>query len=152
MKTLYNTVLARFKAQIPEIKEVDFEIGQLEVLADGVKPSVLFPCALIDIDYPQCNNVDELETVQTVKPKVAIKLAFEVQLPTNSISTDAKRNSGLAFLDIVQKVYENFQGYSTDDFESFARISQSPDKRFDGTGIKVYDIVFETLFLDESAE
>lgn len=152
MKTLYNTILERIKAQITEIKFIDFEMGQLESLSQNERPAVVFPCALIDIDYPNCENKDEDETIQMVTARVSIKMAFEVQPQTDSLAATLKRTAGLAFLDTVEKVYKNFQGYSTNDFESFTRKSQSPDKRFDGSGIKVYDLVFETSFLDTSAE
>jgi hypothetical protein len=154
MKTLYNTILARIQAQVTEIAETDFETGQLESLfgESPVRPNVQFPCALIDIDYPQCSDAEELSTLQNVTARVGIKLAFEVPMPTDSLATETKRNAGLAFLDTVQKVYENMQGYSTTNFNAFSRKSQVCDKRFDGSGIKVYDIVFETSFLDTSAE
>lgn len=152
MKTLYTTILDRLVAKVTEIKHIDFETGQLEVLAQNERPSVLFPCALIDIDYPQCDDYNEQETVQEVKARVAIKLAFEVQKPTDNLSSSLNRTAGLAFLDTIDKVYKNIQGYSTTNFSTFSRKSQVCDKRFDGTGIKVYDIVFETAFLDTSAE
>lgn len=152
MKTLYNTVLARIQAQVTEIKHIDFETGQLEVLAQDQRPAVKFPCALIDIDYPQCSDTNEGETVQEVTARVSIKLAFEVQQQTDSLAQSGTRAAGLLFLDTIDKVYKYLQGYSTTAFSSFSRKSQTCDKRFDGSGIKVYDIVFETSFLDTSAE
>ena len=150
MKALYNEILTRLQSEVTEIAEIDFETGQLETIfgETPTRPSVELPCALVDIDYPQCSDEEEAGTIQTIRAKVSIKLAFEVQKPTDSLASEVNRSAGLAFLDVVQKVYEAFQGYSTDVFEAFSRRSQSPDKRFDGSGLKVYDIVFETSFLD----
>lgn len=142
MKTLYITLMQRINEQVPEIKMIDFEMGQLDALANAVRPDVLFPCCLIDIDYVNCE--DGSENKQLVTARTTLKLAFEQQLPTDSLSTEAKRSGALSVFEVIEKVHASLQGYSTNEFSAFSRVSMSPDRRF--TGIRVIDVVYETTF------
>lgn len=142
MKALYSTILERIKSQVPEIKMIDFEMGQLETLENDQRPSVLFPCCLIDIDYTNCE--DESDTTQQVEARVTLKFAFQQQNNTDSLATSAKRNAGLLVFDTIEKAHVALQGYSTDQFSNFSRRSMTPDRRF--VGIKVVDVVYETTF------
>jgi len=144
MKLLYNTIMNRIVSQVPEIRMVDFDMGQLELLASDMRPGLLFPCCLVDIDYIDCE--DGCEGSQRVHARITLKIAFEQQLPTDSLSSEAKRSGALAVFDVIEKVHASLQGYSTDEFSAFSRVSMSPDRRF--TGIRVIDVVYETFFVE----
>lgn len=147
MKTLYNAVSSRLQT-VAELKYIDFDLGQLDTLEQDERPPVVFPCALLDIEYPLCD--DETEKTQMVTARVNIRLGIEQQYPTDSLAPYAKRNSGLAVFDTVEDVYKALQGFSDDNFSSFSRKSVRPYRTF--KGIKVVDMVFETTFEDISAE
>jgi len=147
MKELYELFVTRLSAQVPELKEIDFEMGQLEVLEINTRPSVKFPCALVDISYSSCE--DETEEIQLVNARINVRLAFECPLPTDSLATTARRTAALKLFETVDKVYAALQGYETDDFGSFSRKSQSPDNRY--AGIKIINMIFDTNFVDDTA-
>jgi len=147
MKELYETILERLSDQVTELKEIDFNMGQLDVLNMDVRPSVLFPCALLDIALPVCEDNDEEE--QLVNARITVKLAFECPLPTDSQASTLRRDAALMLFEIVDKVYKALQGYGTDEFATFSRKSQVPDNRY--AGIKIIDMVFETSFVDATA-
>lgn len=147
MKTLYNAISKRITDNIPAIKMVDFDMGQLELLASDVRPPVKFPCALLDIAYQQA--VDETETIQQVTARVSIRLAFETPLPTDSLAGASRRNKSLEIIDTVEDVYEMLQGFSDGNFNPLSRVNMTPDNRF--AGIKIITTVFQTNFLDYSA-
>ncbi|MBC7125719.1 MAG: hypothetical protein H5T24_08825 [Bacteroidales bacterium] len=134
--------MSRITETVPEIRMVDFEMGQLDALAADQRPSVVFPCCLIDIDYVECE--DESTTEQTVTARVTLKVAFEQQLPTDSLSPDAKRSAALTVFDTMEQLHAAIQGFSTSEFSAFSRVSMSPDRRF--VGIRVIDAVYETTF------
>jgi hypothetical protein len=134
--------MQRINEQVPEIKMIDFEMGQLDALTNDLRPEVLFPCCLIDIDYIICE--DGSDGKQLVTARTTLKLAFEQQLPTDSLAAEAKRSGALAVFDVLEKVHTALQGFSTELFSSFSRISMTPDRRF--TGIRVIDVVYETTF------
>jgi len=75
MKELYETIVARLTAQVPELKMIDFDMGQLDVLAMDIRPGVVFPVALVDISFPRCEDLSE--DTQQVSAFVKIRLAFE---------------------------------------------------------------------------
>ena len=147
MKTLYNAVSSRLQNEA-DLKYIDFDLGQLDALENDERPEVMFPCALIDIEYPLCE--DETEKTQMVTARVNVRLGIEQQSPTDNLSTFARRNSGLAVFDVAEDVYKALQGYSDENFSSFSRKSVKPYRTF--KGIKVIDITFETTFEDLSAE
>jgi len=147
MKTLYNSVSSRLQT-VAALKFIDFDLGQLDVLEQDQRPAVVMPCALLDITYPNCD--DETDKTQMVTARVSIRLGIEQQSPTDSLSSDAVRNSGLAVFDLVEAVYKALQGFSDANFSSFSRRSMVPYRNF--KGIKVVDLVFETTFEDLSAE
>lgn len=146
MKELYETILARLAAQVPEIKMTDFEMGQLDVLTLDQKPALVFPCALVDISLPKCD--DEGAGLQVVTALVNIRLAFECPLPTDSLASEARRDAALTIFETVDKTYKYLQGYGTDEFSPFSRKSQIPDNHY--AGIKIINMVFETSFEDRT--
>jgi hypothetical protein len=147
MKEIYETLITQIEAQVPELKMIDFEMGQLEVLALDQRPALVFPCTLIDISYPTCE--DESDDTQLVTARVNLKLAFECPMPTDNLASEARRTAALNIFSIVDKVYKNIQGFSTTEFSAFSRKSQTPDNRF--AGIKIINMVFETTFEDITA-
>jgi hypothetical protein len=147
MKELYEAILARLTAQVPELKMIDFEMGQLDMLALDQRPAVIFPCAFIDISLPKCD--DEGAGLQIVTARVNARLAFECPLPTDSRATESRRSAALIIFETVDKIYENLQGYGTDEFSPFSRKAQTPDNRY--AGIKIINMIFETTFEDRTA-
>lgn len=141
MKELFNTIVERLKSEVDGLSFIDFDLGQLDVLYDNVRPVVNFPCCLIDIEY-SCEDNDL--SGQLITARVTLKLAFEQQLPTDSAASQPRRNAALKVFDTIQQVHEAVQGYSTDQFSAFSRKSLTPDRRF--AGIRVFDIVYETTF------
>lgn len=149
MKELYEAILAQLTTgeDLPDLKMIDFEMGQLDVLALDQKPAVAFPCAFIDISYPQCD--DEGVGAQQVIARFNIRLAFECPLPTDSNASDARRSAALEIFTTIDLVYKKLQGFSTVEFSAFSRKSQTPDNRF--AGIKIINMLFETTFEDITA-
>jgi hypothetical protein len=147
MRELYEAIVTRLTTEVPELKMIDFEMGQLEVLALDQRPGLIFPCALIDLSYGQCE--DESEDTQLVTARANIRLAFECPLPTDNLATSARRSAALTIFTIVDKVYAKLQGFGTDEFSAFSRKSQTPDNRY--AGIKIINMPFETTFEDLTA-
>jgi len=147
MKELYEAIVTQLTTEVPDLKMIDFEMGQLDVLALDKRPALVFPCALVDISYPLCD--DEGEATQLVTARANIRLAFECPLPTDSRATDTRRAAALAIFTIVDLVYQKLQGFSTTEFSGFSRKSQTPDNRY--AGIKIINMIFETTFEDLTA-
>lgn len=147
MKDIYDALLTRLSTEVPALKMIDFDMGQLGVLEMDVRPSVKFPCALIDISYPRCT--DEGGGTQLVESLIRIRLAFETPLPTDSNATEAKRAAALAVFDTVDLVYASLQGWNSGVLSALSRVSQMPDNSY--AGIKIIDMIFEGTFEDTTA-
>lgn len=147
MDTLFTTVQDRLKAQVPELLMIDWDMGQID-LPEEERPAVLFPCALLEINFPSCE--DESDTIQQVEATVSVRLAFQVQEQTDSVVSTTERNAAMGYLGIVGKAYKALQGYETNEVSKFSRNSQTSDRRADG--IKEVTITFSTTFEDLSAD
>jgi|WetSurMetagenome_2_1015567.scaffolds.fasta_scaffold00003_165 hypothetical protein len=147
MKELYEAALSRLTDQVAAIKMIDFEMGQMDALALNVRPAVIFPCAFLDIAYPRCE--DEGNKTQLVTARLSIRMGFETPLPTDSKASETRRSAALAIFSTVDQVYAALQGYSTNEFSAFSRVSQSTDNKY--AGIKIINMVFETTFEDLTA-
>lgn len=141
MKKLYETILGQLE-KISELKYIDFNTGQLEMLAENMRPSVLFPCALIEIDYPSCEDTGDKK--QDVIAQITIKIAIATQNPTDSLVTNYRRDESLRSFELIDNIHNTLQGFSTNEFSNFSRKTLNTDRSF--AGIRIINLVYETTF------
>jgi hypothetical protein len=77
MKSIYNAIIAQLKSEIPAIKWIDLDEGQLNYHTE--RPNVAFPAVLISVDITHCTDI--LDTVQHCEARVSIRI---VQNPSTS--------------------------------------------------------------------
>jgi hypothetical protein len=142
MKALFLALTARLKSQVAALLWIDLDTGQLEHY-EG-RPPVVFPCALIDIEYPNCEDLDSAS--QKVNASITIRLAFEQMGETNTAAPDLIRARALGILDTVASIQTALQGWNTTDFNELSRDSVKTEKREDP--LKVYNIVYSTTLLE----
>lgn len=128
--------------EIPELRWIDEDEGQLNTLP-GNRPAVDYPCCLIDIHYPRCE--DSTETEQMVTVSITLKLAFQPTGETNSRAPREVRSRALGRFAMADKVHCCLQGWTAGETLSplsrrSARSSVTADK------MKVYTIVYDTTF------
>ncbi|MCK4499827.1 hypothetical protein KAU11_04975 [Candidatus Babeliales bacterium] len=140
MKTIYLPIINQLKTEVPALRWIDADMGQLDFYE--MKPPVVFPCALIDIDLPKCEDLAEL--VQDCDATITIRLAFEPMGQTNSTAPESVQNRALAMWDTVSQVFTALQGFENATFGSLSRTSQVTEKRDDN--IKVVKQVWDTVF------
>jgi len=144
MKTIYTAVMARLQTQVPALKWIDLDTGQL----NQAKPPVTYPCALIGIKLPNCKAISD--TLQDCNAVITIKLAFDTQMRTAAGTPEQAREASLAVYDTIADVYKALQGYGTANFDSLSRTKQGDIPRRDG--LFEYDQEFATSFEDATAE
>lgn len=143
MKDVYLKTVARLKT-VTALKWIDADDGQLEFFE--LRPAVSFPCALVDVEYPQCEDLSD--TMQMCNARVTIRLAFEPAGKTNSAAPTLVQSAALARFVTVAACYSALQGWSDTDVGSFSRVSQITEKREDN--LKVIVQVWETTFTEEA--
>lgn len=139
MKDVYLKTVARLKT-VSALKWIDMDDGQLEFFES--RPPVAFPCALVEVEYPVCE--DETDTMQMVTAIITIRLAFEPVGQTNANTPTLIQTKGLSRYDTVNACFSALQGWSDDEVSGFSRKSQTVEKRDDN--LKVIRQVWETTF------
>jgi hypothetical protein len=90
--------------------QVDQDLGQLErSLAPG-RPSVAWPCVLIDIDNLTYKDVSQ--NAQTGEATIMLRLAFPPISSSSSITPAEYRERAIYYYDLEQVLYQAVQGWS----------------------------------------
>ena len=144
MEQIYLKVSQQIQSQVSEIRMIDRNYGQLEVLDQDMIPAVIMPCALIDINYTKCEDMGEGE--QQVEARIVVRLAFRMPFPTDNLSPAQKRAKAIELMQVVRKVYKALQGWGTVEFSTLSRSRQTTNNRY--PGVKVIDMEFTTTFID----
>ena len=144
-KQIYLSISARLNSLVPDLKWIDYDWGQL----NDERPSVAYPCALIDIAFPDCRNLAEGTGVveQRVNASITIKLAFEPLGASQVTAPEESRMTALKPLDTIAVLHTALQGWNGDGtFGGLARRRAGAIPRRDK--LKVYNIVYETTFIN----
>jgi hypothetical protein len=132
---LFVKVLERLKAKVPELRFIDQDMGQLENYAEGFRPPVAWPCALLDAD--DFNYSDTTANLQEGDGFVQIRIGVLQWSPTNNLANDSVRLAGLEFWNLEQKVHEALHGWKDEGFSSLLRRSARLEKRNDNIRVLV---------------
>ena len=146
MKTIYVAIINRLKEQVPALRWIDLDVGQVDT---PVRASVAWPAALIGIEMTQARNYTE--THQTCVVRIPVNLCFN-NTPdrTSANAPDEARERSLRIYDTIAEVYKALQGFETENFNTLHRVSQGKIARNDG--MFLYRITFECEFEDITAE
>lgn len=128
MEEIYTAIMARLKETVPELNWIDIDEGQLEYYAE--RPSVAFPCALIDIAVTQCEDL--YERAQLCRATIGIRVVQNIPTSrTNSVATEPVRTNALERYQLVEKVFESLQSWGGSGFNPLSRMSQKKESRKD---------------------
>ena len=141
-KEFFLAVTTHIAANVPQIKWVDADEGQLYVSG---RPPVAFPACLVDISYPQCESLSG--DVQRIRARVELRVVFNLQGSTNAAAPAAVRERSLVRFDVLEALHKALQWWNGGGlFNPLRRISSTPERRADD--LKVYRVVYETVFID----
>ena len=144
MKTIYTAVMAQLKKEVPAIRWIDWDKGQLKTKS---RPAVAFPCALLGIHVAGTSDITP--TVQHCNAIVRIRLAFDQTMKTDSTAPPAHLEKALEPYDIIADVYKALQGFNTISFDHLSRVKQMEETN--QHGLFTYIIDFRTEFEDNTA-
>lgn len=150
LKELFKISRTQLK-EVVDIKWVDMDKGQMEGFDPSLgKPPVLFPAALITVQFPKSGAEEEIQGLkQVAEGMITVRICQDFTGNTSGVTDDAEVEKSLAYLDVVQKVYEKLQGYTDGRFNKLDRISLRDERRLDN--YKVISMVFKTATRDYSA-
>lgn len=132
---------------IPEVKWVDLDIGQLESYDE--RPAVQFPCVLIDFPGATYSNLSQ--QVELWDGNISIRLGFDPFSETSSITPDAVKFKGLEYFEIEHKLYKHLKGFTAGgNIQPMCRISSASENREDS--FRIRQIMFTSAAEDEAAQ
>jgi hypothetical protein len=141
-KDVFLAIANRIQAVVTSLKWIDWDSGQLDFVNNNERPAIAFPACLIDMEYPQCDEIGG--GMQIVTCNVTIRLVFYPAGETSHVSP--VRSAALTIFDTVIAVHSALQGWSTEALSIFSRLNAKPERRKDG--LKVYRIVYQTAFTE----
>jgi len=146
MDILYKNLVDNYKTNIPEVKWIDLEHGQIDAF-DKNYP-VHFPAIFIDFENIQWKNVGR--QVQVGDVNINLRIAFKIWSDTNNLTPDNIFNDSMNVLKLLNKIHKYTQAFSGEHFNRLDRISTTTKKRNDG--LKVYNIKYKTNMRDAWAK
>ncbi|MFC0182760.1 hypothetical protein SAMN04515674_12169 [Pseudarcicella hirudinis] len=141
MKETYLNILQHLSG-IP-LRWIDLDKGQL---SSSTRPEIAFPACLIKTEIIRADS--QGANVQLLTLQVTLRLVFVFIGSTSLQAPQQIRNESMQYLDTVQEVYLKLQGKLNQDNRRYDRISQ---REQDADGIKIVNMVFQTVILDKSA-
>lgn len=141
MKELFIAIQEHLIAAVPELKMIDFDLGQLEV---EPLPSLSYPAALIS--FVDSDFLDLGAGKQQADVNINISFIFRTFERTHSIAKTQYRAVGLKHLDIVDKAKWALHGLTGDNFNPISHRSFATTSRAD---LRVYLLSFTTLLTVE---
>jgi len=134
------------KAQIPEIKWIDQDLGQLETFE--YRPEVAFPCVLIDFAAASYSDLSELAQFGDVT--VILRIAVSPFSQSHQSAPMNVREKALEYYALEQKVYEAVQGWQNEFTQPFRRVGADTEQR-NQDGLRIRILTFNTAYEDYSA-
>lgn len=141
---IFIALCDHLEKEVPELRWIDEDEGQLNT-QPGVRPAVDYPCCLVDISYPDCQDTNETE--QLVNATITLRIGFQPAGETNNKAPEPVRRKALERLSVIEKVQNSMQGWTAEDIIS--PISRkSSQSSIMANKVKVYTIVYKTTFLE----
>ena len=143
-KQLFIALCDLLEAQVPEIRWIDADEGQLNI-PNGQRPAVAFPCVLIDMSYPETEALNA--GTEKIRAQFSLRIAFEGFGQTSSAAPEVVRERALQRLDTLEKIHRTVQWWNCGrKINPMRRLRVATERRQDG--LKVYNMVYETAFID----
>ena len=142
MDILYQNLLARLDTNVPDLRWIDLDQGQLETMEKSYP--VQFPCCLIDFTNIAWQNVGR--QLQAGDVTIMFRIAFDIYDDSNNLTPEASRNAGLLKLRLLNTIHHWLQGFGGAHYNRLNRIATTSEKRADG--LKVYDLIYLTNMRD----
>jgi hypothetical protein len=153
---LFVQLQTQLQTEVPELRWIDFDHGQLEI--EGDRPAVSFPCVLIDFNGSQFSQL--LQNIETADNCVIqIRIAFAPYSNTNQLTPVDSKAKALNYFEIENKVYRALKGWYATLFDAdeneyaicqpLNRIADATEKREDT--LRVRNLLFATSYEDDTA-
>ncbi len=137
-KNILTSTMEHLRATAPWLRWIDIDEGQLET---EERPPVAYPCALLDLAYPECTTIAGGRGRNAVE--LVLTVAFFPAGQTNSAAPSVVRERALERFDRLEELHQALQWWKpTGCLTPLRRLRCVPDKRF--VGLSVYQLTYAT--------
>lgn len=143
---MYLSIMDKIKAAVPAVKHINQDLGQLELYE--LRPSVAFPCVLIDVDEFKFTQVGG-KNHQLAEGVVMIRLATAPLSTSHHLAPTAVTQKALEFYEIEWGIYKALQGWAPTNMGKLSRVAAKSERRDDALRVRV--LIFSVSFTDTSA-
>lgn len=135
----------RILANVPEIRWIDLDLGQLE--NDSIRPPVAFPCTLLQVSGVTYKDMQGNQQLATAT--VQIKIGFDSVSQMSNGTPLAYQEDALTHYEIARKVALWLNNWIADGIlcKDFTRVSQANENR--EIGLRVSTIQFVCQWIDD---
>lgn len=135
----------RISKEVPEISQIDQDLGQLGQTGENEKPPLAFPAVLID--FPDTDYTDIANGSQIGSVPISIQLIFDTYSQTWHKAPEHVIIKGLDYLNIEQKLHKCLQNWHLDYFSPLNRKSVKSQNNND-IGLRVRQLIYTTQYED----
>jgi len=146
--TLHNAIIERIKQQVPAIRFIDQDLGQLENY--DLKPPVSFPCVLMDVGDEFAYSDIGGQQHQLAEGTIMLRLALVQYTQSNNLVPANIRENALQYYELENDLVKALHGWAPTGFSRMLRRKAITEKREDD--IRVRAIPFAISFTDLIAE
>lgn len=136
-KEIMTSIQARLKEQVPDLKYIDKDWGQL----DTEYPAVNWPCCLIDIESVEYGDG---RAEQTADATVLLTIADQRTASSSSDATPAQVAEAYSTIDLVEAVAAKLHLFTNGNFAPLVR--RSFKRVAAGTGYECYQVTYVTAY------
>lgn len=142
---LLQQIKDRITDQVPEIRYINQELGQLE----ETKPPVTYPCVLIDMDEFEFTETGN-EPKQMADGFVVIRLGLKTNSTSSNLAPAAVFEKAMEFYELEYKLYSALHNWAPTGFSRLLRKKASTEKREDNMRVRI--MPFAINFEDSGAK
>lgn len=143
-KPLFLALQKRIMENVPEIRFIDQNIGQLGF--DEYRAMVSFPAALVD--FPSTSFSALSGNAQLGISFIEITLVFAPYSQTYQMAPDNVKDLGLQYFEIEQKVFAALQGWDCEGLCTPLVRTQAQSQNNNDIGMRVRKLTLSTSFED----
>ena len=137
----------RISTELPEIKYIDQDLGQLGQVGENERPPISYPAVLID--FPNTDYSDLSSGAQLGAVPISFQLIFAPYSQTWQKAPTTVKEKGLEYLETEQKLHQALQNWSLDYFAPLTRTSVKSQNNND-LGLRVRQLTYTTEYEDYS--
>jgi hypothetical protein len=139
-------LIERITAEVPEIKYIDQDFGQLDAFVK--RPNVAFPAVFID--FQNWTYTDTQGNIQIGQGDVIIHLAMDRHGHTSNLTPDEWREIPLEYYELEHKLFTKLHGW-TPESEYYGYMRRNNDRSQNGPKIRRRPITFKMSYEDHGA-